>query len=112
MNLIENQLQQKNKNEDLERLLKLGTKGHFPLFYPDWITKAFKKMPVFAKMPCNLKIAETRVNQVFDLISKYQNLDRQRTALLSLRENDREEFIMSFIHMVEARMMDEIKPLH
>ncbi len=105
----------KNRFQDekaLERLISLGVKGHFPLFYPQWISESYENTPAKEKKIIDFKNARKNVNEVFSMLKKHRNLERQRTTLLSLSEKDRYRFIQSFMQVVSAEMFNNMGNIH
>lgn len=99
------------KNKELERLIEMGTNGFFPLFYPEWINDSLLDKNKSRAYNSQLKSKE-KIKKVYDSISRHRNIERQKTALMTLSKEDRNDFIQSFLHVVESQVVDNTARLH
>ena len=110
-NLLNTQKSLAEENS-LKYLIELGTKGHYPLFFNDWVNEYYtnnrtSQPPKYS----TLKKAKQQISERYNELSKHRNLDRQRMALQALGDGKREEFISSFMVVVESKIMDKIEVL-
>ncbi len=84
-------------------LIKLGIKGQFPLFYPNWIAQSLSASSTLKIK----KIERKKIHEISKKISKHKNIERQRTFLLSLSQEDRNLFVRAFLNMVENRVTSQ-----
>ncbi len=96
--------------QGLNQLIEAGSTGYFPLFYPNWITDSFKDQPTAQKMTFS-RAAET-VHRVYKRIERHHTIERKKTAIQALNNEERQEFILSFMKMVEYRALDKLRELH
>lgn len=98
----------RRKNEkSMKSLVELGTKGFFPLFYDDWIEEHthYKSEKLSGQ-------EKQKARQIMQKLVKHKSIDRKRTLLLALDENERMTFIKAFMKMVEGQILDEKPELH
>lgn len=96
--------------QGLNQLIDAGSAGYFPLFYPDWISESFKDQPTVQKMTFS-RAAET-VHRVYKRIERHSSIERKKTAIQALGSEERQDFILSFMKMVEYRALDKLRELH
>ncbi len=94
----------------LDQLIEAGSSGYFPLFYQDWIHESFADKAVTQKISFS-RAAET-VHRVYKQIERHHSIERKKTAIQALKDEDRQDFILSFMKMVEFRTLDRIRELH
>ncbi len=94
----------------LEHLIEAGSSGYFPLFYQDWIHESFADKGVVKSMSFS-RAAET-VHRVYKQIERHNTIERKKTAIQALRPEEREDFVLSFMKMVEFRALDKLRELH
>jgi len=94
----------------LDELIESGRSGFFPLFYPEWIKESFYQDKKMQKL--EFSFAAEKVHSVYENIKRHQSLERKRTALLALKEDERREFIRCFLKVVEFRSLNNIRELH
>ncbi len=90
-------------HSDSEYLIELGTQGHFPLFFQDWIQDSFQG----ERKPISLSKARKEVKLTLDNLSRHKNFERKKIALSSMEKNKREVFIQSFFRVVENKILDK-----
>ena len=96
--------------QGLDQLIEVGSAGFFPLFYQDWIHESFIDEKE-AKSISFTRAAET-VHRVYKLIECHGSIERKKTAISALKQEDRKTFVLSFMKMVEHRTLDKLKELH
>ena len=97
-------------NQGLNELIEAGSSGYFPLFYQDWIHESFADLSEVKRMSFS-RAAET-VNRVYAQIGRHHSLERKKVAIQALNFEERKDFILSFMKMVEFRSLDKLKELH
>lgn len=96
-------------NQGLNHLLEAGSSGFFPLFHQDWIKESLQD----AHHPrISFSKAAENVERYYQQIKRHSSIERQQTALMAFNQDERNEFIRSFIKMVEFRSLDRLKELH
>ena len=89
-------------DEQMKALIELGRNGHFPLFHSSWIEEVTReKSKKFTKQD------QKKAHEIIDKISKHKNLDRKKTILLSLSDEERKIFIKEFFNLVEQSILEE-----
>lgn len=94
----------------LDQLIEAGSSGYFPLFYQDWILESFKDQGIVHKLSFS-RAAET-VHRVYKQIERHHSIERKKTAIQALKQEDRKDFVLSFMKMVEYRALDKMRELH
>lgn len=94
----------------LDQLIEAGSSGYFPLFYQDWILESFADSAEARKVSFS-RAAET-VHRVYKQIERHSSIERKKTAVQAMRFEDRKDFILSFMKMVEYRTLDKLRELH
>jgi hypothetical protein len=94
----------------LDDLLESGGAGFYPLFYQDWIVESVSNRNDVAKM--TFTRAAENVHRVYKNLERHCSLERKKTAISALNTEERNEFILSFIKMVEYRTLDRVRELH
>jgi hypothetical protein len=88
-----------NKERILESLLDMGKCGHFPLFINAWIAEGLEKT-------CSTKKDQRRGRQILDRIIQHRCMEKRKTVVMSLSDEDRAILIRSFMQLVENRVID------
>jgi hypothetical protein len=96
--------------QGLDQLIEAGSSGYFPLFYQDWIHESFADAGEVRKMSFS-RAAET-VHKFYKQIERHHSLERKKTAIQALKLDDRKDFVLSFMKMVEYRALDRMRELH
>ncbi len=96
--------------QGLDQLIEAGSAGFFPLFYQDWIHESFADPSEVRKLSFS-RAAET-VHRVYKQIERHNTLERKKIAIQALKNEDRKDFVLSFMKMVEYRTLDKIRELH
>lgn len=95
------------KGHTIESLIELGTQGHFPLFHSSWIQE------IYTNNSRKLTVKERKkTKEIIQKLSKHQSLDRKKTVLFSLNNEERRLFIQAFLKMVEAKILNQKPELH
>lgn len=96
--------------QGLDQLIEAGSSGYLPLFYQEWIAESFADKNEVKRMSFS-RAAET-VHRVYGKIEKHHSIEKKKTAIQALTSDDRKEFVLSFMKMVEYRALDKMKELH
>lgn len=96
--------------QGLDQLIEAGSAGFFPLFYQDWILESFSDKTEVKRMSFS-KAAET-VHRVYKQIERHHSIERKKTAIQALQNDERKDFVLSFMKMVEHRTLDKVRELH
>ncbi len=96
--------------QGLDQLIEAGSAGFFPLFYQDWIHESFSDSTEVRCMSFS-RAAET-VHRVYKQIERHSSIERKKTAIQALKNEERKDFVISFMKMVEYRALDKMKELH
>jgi hypothetical protein len=90
------------KDETLKSLIKIGTKGFFPLFEDVCSKKIYdiKSIRMTKKEKHEAKKLLTR-------LEKHKCLDRKKTIIHSLLDEEKEILIKAFLNLVEGQIIDE-----
>lgn len=96
--------------QGLDELIEAGSSGYYPLFYKAWIHESLADVAEVRRMSFS-RAAET-VHRYYRQIERHSSLDRKKTAIQALTDQDRRDFVLSFIKMVEYRSLDKMKELH
>ena len=94
-------------NNSMKGYISLAKTGHYPLFFDEWIEGSLKK-PKAISLHC----ANKNVKALFKKLSKHRSVERKKILLTSLEPSEREEFIHSFLKMVERDILKDLKSLH
>ena len=96
--------------QGLDQLFEVGSTGFFPLFYQDWIHESYTDEREVKSISFT-RAAET-VHKVYKQIECHSSIERKKTAISALKDEERKVFVLAFMKMVEHRMLDKIKELH
>ncbi|MCM2351871.1 MAG: hypothetical protein NDI69_17790 [Bacteriovoracaceae bacterium] len=96
--------------QGLDQLIEAGSSGYFPLFYQDWIHESFADKSEVKRMSFS-RAAET-VHRVYKQIERHHSIERKKTAIQALKNDERNDFVLSFMKMVEYRALDKLRELH
>jgi hypothetical protein len=91
------------------RFIELGRLGHYPLFFREWIQESYAKKAQHK----NTSVPTTKeyVYKIFSELEKHKNLERKKTFLEMLSNDERNKFIRSFMYLVEVRALDKTQTL-
>jgi len=97
----------RSHEKSFQRLIELGTKGFYPLFYDAWVhdAKADERKTLSSHEKRKAKL-------IMQKLQKHKSLERKRTLLLSLDDKERNYFVKAFLKMVEGKILDEKPELH
>lgn len=96
--------------QGLDQLIEAGSAGFFPLFYQDWIHESFADATEARKISFS-RAAET-VHRVYKQIERHTSIERKKVAIQALKNDERKDFVISFMKMVEYRTLDKLRELH
>ncbi len=96
--------------QGLDQLIEAGSSGYLPLFYQSWITESFSDASEVRKMSFS-RAAET-VHRIYGQIERHSSIERKKTAIQAMTTDERKDFIISFMKMVEYRALDKMRELH
>jgi hypothetical protein len=96
--------------QGLDQLIEAGSTGYLPLFYQEWITESFADKNEVKRMSFS-RAAET-VHKVYAKIERHHSIERKKTAIQAMKIDERKDFVLSFMKMVEYRTLDRLKELH
>jgi hypothetical protein len=96
--------------QGLDQLIEAGSTGYLPLFYQEWIMESFADKNEAKKMSFS-RAAET-VHKIYRQIERHQTIEKKKTAIQALKNDERKDFVLSFMKMVEYRALDKMKELH
>lgn len=96
--------------QGLDQLIEAGSAGYYPLFYQDWIHESFSDAAEVKRMSFS-RAAET-VHRVYKQIERHHSIERKKTAIQALKNDERKDFVLSFMKMVEYRTLDKLRELH
>lgn len=96
--------------QGLNELIEAGLSGFYPLFYQDWIHESYADPNEVRKMSFS-RAAET-VHKFYRRFDGHISLERKKTAIQAMNAEERKDFVLSFMKMVEYRTLDKLKELH
>ncbi|EQC49481.1 hypothetical protein M899_1649 [Bacteriovorax sp. BSW11_IV] len=95
-----------NREESIKRLVELGKAGFYPLFDDSWFFELAKN-----NTPLNAKQQE-KAKSLIKRLGQHRSLERQKTVLFSMPEEDRNIIMKTFLKLVEGSILDEAPQLH
>ncbi|MGK0367671.1 MAG: hypothetical protein ACI9QD_000809 [Thermoproteota archaeon] len=98
----------KSSHDELRSLINLGSNGVYPLFYREWVQDSFKTKVKHI----SYKDAKSSVKAQLARLQRHRSLDRKKTALMQLSNEERSHFIQSFIRLVEFNIIDNTSEIH
>jgi hypothetical protein len=96
--------------QGLDQLIEAGSTGYLPLFYQEWIMESFADKNEVKRMSFS-RVAET-VHKVYRQIERHHTIEKKKTAIQAMENDQRKDFVLSFMKMVEYRTLDKLKELH
>lgn len=96
--------------QEFDHLIEAGSTGYLPLFFQDWIHESYADLEEVKKL--SFSYAAEIVEAGFKKMEKYNTIERKKTALQALKNDERELFIRSFMKLVEYRTLDRLRELH
>lgn len=90
----------------MNSLIEMATHGHYPILENEWINNIITE---------GKRLSETekkRAQKILKRVSEHRSLERQKTVIFSMDENERTLFIKAFLNLVEGRILDEKPHLH
>ena len=97
-----------SSQEQINSIIELGTKGYYPLFYPEWLGKYQKMQQKIKSNSFTRKFAK----QTIQRLGKHKKLERKRTVLSSLNERELMVFINEFMIIVERKILNGRPEIH
>lgn len=93
---------------ELQNYINLARNGHYPLFFKEWIDEGLRHN---IKSSSYMRATKT-VDLVFKNLEKHKGTERKKNFLMSLKDEERREFVKSFYTLVEYDLTRELKELH
>jgi len=94
----------------LDQLIEAGSSGYYPLFYQDWILESYSDANEVKRMSFS-RAAET-VHRIYKEIERHHSIEKKKIAIQALKNDERKDFVLSFLKMVEYRTLDKLRELH
>jgi len=92
--------------KSLKSLIEMGTKGHFPLFFDEW-------MGELGSVDLGLTEREGyKAKRILDRLKEHRTIERQKVVLMGLSERERNLVMRAFLKMVETKILDKRPELH
>ncbi len=107
MNLQLNQRPNQNGDHLMGHYINLAKTGQLPLFFNEWL-----KAPLEEERPVSLAKANRTVRSFFKKCEKHRGLERKKTLLIALPDDERQDFIRSFLKVVERDIIKDLRNLH
>ena|SRR5690554_6753111 len=95
-----------NVNNAMKGYINLAKTGHYPLFFEEWLNDSLKEGTAVS-----YRSASENVKDLFKKMAKHRSLERKRTMLTGLPEEQRDQFIRSFFKLVERDILKDLKSL-
>ena len=92
---------------EIKSYLNLAKKGVFPLFQKDWIALYDSK-----RNGISLHEAKNNLRSIFNGLRPHRNVDRKKMAINLMENEKRQNFIDSFMRVLESEMLDEKNRFH
>lgn len=92
--------------QELKNYIKIARTGHYPLFEPSWLAQGKGN---YSKM--TIRNANQNVKEVFQKISRHRSVERKKMAIERMDHNERQDFVQSFIKLVEYNVLENCKTL-
>lgn len=96
--------------QGLEQLIEAGSTGYLPLFFNEWITESYADKESLTTL--SFSRASETVNKVFQGMERHSTIEKKKTAIQAMKEDERRHFIRSFMKMVEYKTLDKMRELH
>ncbi|MFZ8934863.1 MAG: hypothetical protein ACO20H_11965 [Bacteriovoracaceae bacterium] len=90
------------KDETMKSLIKIGAKGFFPLF-EDVCPRNFMGI----KSTRMTKKEKSEAKKLLGRLEKHKCLDRKKTIIHSLLDEEKEILIKAFLNLVEGQIINE-----
>ena len=84
----------------------MATIGHYPLFFSEWLKESVK-----SHHKLSFKKAGHNVQHTFKLLERHNTIEKKKTALIRMDKITREEFIRSFLKIVEHETLKKVNNL-
>lgn len=86
--------------QSIKSLIELGANGFFPLFEENWFLQKEMKEK---KLTGNEKV---KAKKLFSRVAGHRGINRKKTILLSMTQEEKTLFMRAFMKMVEMKIMD------
>jgi len=96
--------------QGLEQLIEAGSTGYLPLFYHEWITESYEDKESLKTL--SFSRASETVNKIFQKMERHTSIEKKKTAIQAMQDEERRHFIRSFMKMVEYKTLDRMRELH
>lgn len=83
----------------IDYYVTLAQKGQYPLFFKEWIEN-YRMTP----KKINENTSREKLKKYFKRISHHHNIDRQKIALSTFSEKEINDFVRSFMGLVESHI--------
>ena len=90
------------QDEALKSLIKIGTKGFYPLFDDIWLKKLSEKKSFKLS-----KKEKSEARKIFKRLEKHKCLERKRTIVHSLQDEEKELLMKAFFKLVEGQILND-----
>lgn len=94
-----------NTKHEIENYLLMAQNGHMPLFFKEWLVQPSEK--AISSNKISYMRASKNVKSVFNDLSRHKTLSKMQTAIISMETEKRDEFMISFLKMVEHKNLKE-----
>ena len=91
---------------EYKNYIDMATIGHYPLFFSEWLPQSLNK-----KNDLSFKKAGHNVKHIFKLLERHKTIEKKKTALIGMEKKSREEFIRSFLRVVEHESLKRMNNL-
>ncbi len=88
-------------DRSIKSLVELGAKGFFPLFDNNWLNDFYAEQP--KRLTGNEKV---QAKKLLKRVSKHRSLERKKTVILSMNQEERHLILKAFFKMVENKILD------
>lgn len=92
-----------HKNRDYQSYISLGTIGYYPLFFSEWLAESLEY-----KQNISYQKAGHNVKHIFKKLQRHNTLEKKKVALMGMDRLSRQEFIRSFLKIVEHETLKKI----
>lgn len=102
--------------QSIRSLIDMGTKGHFPLFRPEWIEEIYqgetsqvnekRRLNNHQKNESLTKKEKELAKRLIQRLVKHRTIERMHIVLMAMEEPQRKLFVKAFMKMVEGKILD------
>ncbi len=90
------------KDETLKSLIRIGTKGFYPLFDDVWLRRIYD-----LKSTKLTKKEKAAAKKILCRLEMHKDLERKKTIIHSLLDEEKEILMKAFLNLVEGQIIDE-----